>query len=72
MNIQQSVCFSFFPAHITHAHTHTESPGTPFRILAHRAWTLSDFETREKWLRQGEWEDTASQLKSFVTGGDTL
>lgn len=47
-----------------------ESPLTAFKIFAHRAWTKADFETREKWLRYGEWNDTVAHLPSYARRGE--
>lgn len=43
-----------------------ESPATAFKVFTHRAWTVSDFETREKWLKHGCWEDTVTVLPSYA------
>ena len=37
----------------------TESPGTAFRMFAHRAWTCQDFKILRRWKQDGIWEDTA-------------
>mmetsp|Transcript_17898 Transcript_17898/g.43846 ORF Transcript_17898/g.43846 Transcript_17898/m.43846 type:complete len:239 (-) Transcript_17898:61-777(-) len=43
-----------------------ESPATPFRIFAQRAFT--DFKIRERWLRHAVWEDTLTSLPPFMQG----
>ena len=43
-----------------------ESPATPFKIFAQRAWTSADFRIREKWLRFGIWDDSVTELPSFM------
>lgn len=45
-----------------------ESPATPFRIFAHRAWTSADFRIREQWLRHGIWDDSVVDLPSSMRG----
>ena len=49
-----------------------ESPATPFKIFAQRAWTQADFDIREQWLRHGIWEDTVTELPSFMKASSNL
>jgi hypothetical protein len=43
-----------------------ESPATPFKIFALRAWTQADFDIREEWLRNAVWRDTVTELPSYM------